>query len=273
METYPNQKTILIVKGKYDRDFLQIGNNEWKAAYRELSGAAFPLYLYFASNANGFKLMLSSSIVMKELGISESTFRRAMIKLEDCGYLSKQSSNTNTQYFFYLSPPLPSNNKDAKSGIGGSHERTHDPSLMNNEVFKNEHREYIKDIKQIEHIDPNAKSELRFQVELQKVIGMNQNATQVVNRLRKMGYSWEWLYEAILPKMKDFNVKGYGLLFTQSYREEIDNRIKQRNEVTERMAESLIDYSSPKIVKVRLKDSDRDHELLDPLKYFPAETS
>ena len=52
--TVPNQRVITIHRERATSDFLGIKNSNWQAAARELGAHALLLYLYFASNANGF---------------------------------------------------------------------------------------------------------------------------------------------------------------------------------------------------------------------------
>ena len=52
--TVPNQRIIAINREYAASDFLGIKNTNWQAAARDLGAHALMLYLYFASNANGF---------------------------------------------------------------------------------------------------------------------------------------------------------------------------------------------------------------------------
>lgn len=61
--TYPNQRMVNIHREKISADFLGIKNENWKAAARDLGAHAFMLYLYLASNANGFTLALSPAAI------------------------------------------------------------------------------------------------------------------------------------------------------------------------------------------------------------------
>lgn len=61
--TYPNQRLVTVHREKAKTDFLGIKNENWKAAARDLGAHAFMLYLYFASNANGFTLALSPAAI------------------------------------------------------------------------------------------------------------------------------------------------------------------------------------------------------------------
>ena len=60
------------------------------------------LYLYFASNANGFMLALSPAAIRQAVGMPSSTYRDQFIKLIDKGYLV-QRGDSNT-YDFYETP-------------------------------------------------------------------------------------------------------------------------------------------------------------------------
>lgn len=101
MKTYPNQKVIHIQKGTYEDNFLQVGNDEWQRAARELTGSAFKLYLYLAGNRDGYDLALSQKAVEDATGLSKNTYHRAVEELETKGYLSFVKGNA---YAFSTSP-------------------------------------------------------------------------------------------------------------------------------------------------------------------------
>lgn len=61
--TVPNQRIITIHRERVASDFLGIKNDNWQAAARDLGAHALMLYLYFASNANGFTLALSPAAI------------------------------------------------------------------------------------------------------------------------------------------------------------------------------------------------------------------
>ena len=67
MTTYPNQKVIHINKNKYTANFLQVGIDEWQTAFKKLTPSAFAVYLYLASNADGFDLALSQKAIENAL--------------------------------------------------------------------------------------------------------------------------------------------------------------------------------------------------------------
>lgn len=101
MITYPNQKVIHIQKQKYVDNFLQVGNDEWQRAARELTGSTFKLYLYLAGNRDGYDLALSQKAVEDATGISKNTYHRAVEELESKGYLSFVNGNA---YVFSTTP-------------------------------------------------------------------------------------------------------------------------------------------------------------------------
>ena len=61
--TVPNQRIIAIHRERAASDFLGIKNDNWQTAARDLGAHALMLYLYFASNANGFTLALSPAAI------------------------------------------------------------------------------------------------------------------------------------------------------------------------------------------------------------------
>lgn len=101
MKTYPNQKVIHIQKRTYEDNFLQVGNDEWQRAARELSGSAFKLYLYLAGNKDGYDLALSQKAVENMIGLSKNTYHQAVKELEAKSYLSCVKGNV---YVFSTSP-------------------------------------------------------------------------------------------------------------------------------------------------------------------------
>ena len=62
-KTVPNQRVVTIHRERAASDFLGIKNSHWQAAARDLGAHALMLYLYFASNANGFTLALSPAAI------------------------------------------------------------------------------------------------------------------------------------------------------------------------------------------------------------------
>ena len=100
--TVPNQRLIAIHRERAASDFLGIKNSNWQAAARDLGAHALMLYLYFASNANGFMLALSPAAIRQAVGMPSSTYRDQFIKLIDKGYLV-QRGESNT-YDFYETP-------------------------------------------------------------------------------------------------------------------------------------------------------------------------
>lgn len=93
MTTYQNQKVIHINKIPCKVDFLQIQNDLWMEAARELSGAAFKLYMYLASNSDGFDLALSRVDVTESVGIGYSAYDKAVAQLLEKGYLNLRQGN------------------------------------------------------------------------------------------------------------------------------------------------------------------------------------
>lgn len=98
MNTYPNQKIIHVNKKKYTSNFLQIGVDEWEYAYKDLKPSTFAIYLYLASNADGFDLALSQKAIEDVLGIKKSSYHNAIAELESKGYITLMRGNI--QSFF-----------------------------------------------------------------------------------------------------------------------------------------------------------------------------
>lgn len=131
MQTFPNQKVIHIQKKTYNRDFLQVGVDEWQKAVRLMSPSAFKLYLYLAGNRDGFDLALSFEAVKERLNIGKTSYHDAVRELEKNGYLQHTKGNV---YNFATTPHDTSESIPIirtadeepvrKSGIEGSENRT-----------------------------------------------------------------------------------------------------------------------------------------------------
>ncbi len=73
--TSENQRTVTIHREPLGGKFLGISNDNWKNAARILGAQAFLLYVYFASNKDGYKLALSPKAIHQEIGMPPSTYR------------------------------------------------------------------------------------------------------------------------------------------------------------------------------------------------------
>ncbi len=79
--TVPNQRVVHIHKHKPSGNFLGINNDIWRSAARDLGAQAVLLYLYFASNADGYPLALSPAAIRNEIGMPPQTYRDQFVKL------------------------------------------------------------------------------------------------------------------------------------------------------------------------------------------------
>ena len=100
--TFPNQRIISIHRERAPSDFLGIKNSRWQAAARDLGAHALMLYLYLASNADGFTLALSPAAIRQAIGMPASTYRDQFVKLVDRGYLVQRGEGST--YDFYEAP-------------------------------------------------------------------------------------------------------------------------------------------------------------------------
>lgn len=62
-------------------------------AARVLNPGGLKLYLYLASNADGFNLELSPAAILEKLDIKKSTYYNAINTLEDLGYINLIQGN------------------------------------------------------------------------------------------------------------------------------------------------------------------------------------
>lgn len=97
----PNQRVVKVHREAAKSDFLGIKNENWQAASRDLGAHALQLYLYLASNADGYNLALSPVAVRQAIGMARSTYHDQFHKLVDKGYLVPSRGNT---FEFYEVP-------------------------------------------------------------------------------------------------------------------------------------------------------------------------
>lgn len=100
--TFPNQRAIKIHRIPCRTNFLGIQNEHWQSAARDLGAHALMLYLYLASNADGFELALSPAAIRGAIGMAPSTYRDQFAKLVDKGYLVQQREGSNIYHFYEL---------------------------------------------------------------------------------------------------------------------------------------------------------------------------
>lgn len=99
--TSPNQRIITIHREAAKTDFLNIKNKNWQAAARDLGAHGLMLYLYLASNINGFNLVLSPAAITQATGMPRSTYHDQFSKLVNRGYLVQKGEN---EYDFFEIP-------------------------------------------------------------------------------------------------------------------------------------------------------------------------
>ena len=117
-KTVPNQKVIEIgPKAAYDQNniYCRINKDVLLAAMRDLkeptlvngkktvAREALGLFIYLASNANGYKFALSQQAVYTETGIEKDAYQNAVNFLIAKGYLVQQGDGSN----FYVFHEMP----------------------------------------------------------------------------------------------------------------------------------------------------------------------
>lgn len=102
MKTYPNQKVIEVTntidKGS-KKPYLIIHTEYLEAAARELPPVAFKLYLYLASNKDGYRGALSTADFAETYKCDVKSARTAVTTLIEKGYL-RQSADKKNLFLF-----------------------------------------------------------------------------------------------------------------------------------------------------------------------------
>ena len=84
----PNQKILIITKSELTMPpFLQISQEDWQAAYKELSPSSFAVYLYMAQNKNGYHFEFSPTAIANTGIMSKGKASKARQELEEKGYI------------------------------------------------------------------------------------------------------------------------------------------------------------------------------------------
>lgn len=105
---YRNQQAIIYSKPTVESDFLQVGNDEWRYACRNLSSVGFKMYMEYCSNKDGYEEALSQAVICKRTGIKKASFYNARDELEQKGYLTLHKADGKTLMYdcwhFYTHP-------------------------------------------------------------------------------------------------------------------------------------------------------------------------
>lgn len=126
--------TISKKQRHYKENYIQISNDEWEKAFRELSSSAFGMWLWLVRHDETFKNELSKAAFKKDLGLSDSTYERAWKELKDKGYAVKDKKHNNL--YFILSTVEQTENTPKNEGKQQT--KTGTPPKMTNNTPKNE---------------------------------------------------------------------------------------------------------------------------------------
>ncbi len=134
--SFPNQRTINIHREAAKADFLGIKNINWQSAAVDLGAHALMLYLYLASNANGYSLSLSPAAIEDAIGMPRSTYHDQFRKLIRKGYLVEASGNI---YDFFEQPqPRHAETQNSMSAVVDENKEV--------TALENEKRDVVQDI-------------------------------------------------------------------------------------------------------------------------------
>ena len=92
---------VIIQKGTSETPFLQISNDDWQSAVKTLNLGEFALYLFLASNTDGYKCDLSLKSFEEATGFKKSTYYDAIKRLQALGYLVE---DCNGELNFFANP-------------------------------------------------------------------------------------------------------------------------------------------------------------------------
>lgn len=142
----------------YKENYLQISNDEWEKAFRELSSSAFGMWLWLVRHDETFKNELSKVAFKKDLGLSDSTYERAWKELKDKGYAVKDKKHNN----LYFILPTVEVKEDTPKNEGMQQVKAGTPPKMTNNTPKIEGETPPKLNREINKIDNINKQEELF---------------------------------------------------------------------------------------------------------------
>ena len=112
MAKYSNQKSLKIKRNNVNKNtkeiYLCIYKDSIIKAANELNGAAYKLYTFLMTNADGYELDLSPQYIENTYGMGRGTVHKALKELEEKGYLKQITEN---KYVLYENPEIEEKNK------------------------------------------------------------------------------------------------------------------------------------------------------------------
>lgn len=113
----PNQKVVEIHKVNPKKGkILDIASN--KQALRELSLAAYALYMHFVLNIPGYQEALSIKSLTESTALSAKTYYKAVNELIEKQYLVKEPNQYFSEYYgFYENPNLCVSQSDSDASL------------------------------------------------------------------------------------------------------------------------------------------------------------
>ena len=106
---YKNQNLVIVEKEECSNDFLMVSNEYWMKASRLLKDSAFRIYMYFASNKDGYQFALSPVAISNAIGVSKRSYTDAIKELIEKEYLLKCDTKKNLGYETYRFRTTPFN--------------------------------------------------------------------------------------------------------------------------------------------------------------------
>lgn len=206
-KTSPNQKVAVIKKEKLTENYLSIHNPTWQAAFRDLTGATFGVYLQLMANADEFPFAIGSKQGIKQLGISERTFQKAINILIEKGYLVQVGGNV---YEAYETPQL---KPEKTSGL--KENQTGKNIMFNPEENVSQTGKKFRFNPEENYGDIDKKDNTN---KIDSILSAEEEARK---KLEAKGFTSEEVEVLIAGKPQSvWNEKGYGLCFTAAYQKE-----------------------------------------------------
>ena len=190
---------------------MQIGLDEVRIAGKVLNFSAFKLYLLLAGNRDNYELEMTPDLFEEITGGKKSSYYDAISLLKEHKYLVEK---TKGEFIFNTTPMLLQNGKPSKGLL--VYEDTGNIKQNDKEIFVDDYTNKIEKY-------------------ISKLTKERQNAfLESASQLYEKGKTNQWILAALsLKEPKDWNKWGFGLMFTESFEEDVEIKVNEENAIKE----------------------------------------
>lgn len=190
---------------------MQIGVDEVRIAGKVLTFTAFKLYLLLAGNRDNYELEMNPALFEEITGGKKSSYYESINLLKEHKYLIE---NAKGELIFNTTPMILQNGKPSKGLV--VYEDTGNMKQNDKTMVVDDYTKKIE--KYISNLTKERQS----------------NFIESAIQLYEKGKTNQWILAALtLKDYKDWNKWGFGLMFTESFEEDVDIKVNEENAIKE----------------------------------------